>query len=300
MENNSYITVLNTPNYLEGVLTLVESLKRTKSKYPFSIVITENISLEIEKLLRNCDINVIRKNRIDIPQSIKNKNEKGMFPHWINTFDKFLVFELTNFNKLVYLDSDMLIRKSIDELFEKGDMSAVIDRKNGPIISSDWIKLTSGLMVIKPKKGLISEFTKIMYKIDQMRECIGDQDILQEYDCEWEKKAELHLDVKYNMFFPHIDYYINYCNYKFDDISVVHFIYSKKPFFYNKSEISKYIDFIESRKKFTYESNKIKEIEKFVLCGNDNEKKILREYFDILQYIREMNKERKERKRICI
>ncbi len=290
MENNSYITVLNTPNYLEGVLTLIESLKRTNSKYPISVVITEDISLEIEKLLRNCNINVIRKNKINIPQSIKNKNAKGMFSHWSNTFDKLLIFELTNFNKLIYLDSDMLIRRNIDELFEKENMSAVIDRRNGPIISDDWVKLTSGLMVIKPKKGLISEFNKIMYKIDQMREFVGDQDILQEYDCDWEKKVELHLDVKYNMFFPHIDYFINCCNYKIDDISVVHFIYSKKPFFYNRFEILQYIDFIEKRKRFTYESNKIKEIEEFILCGNDNEKKILTEYFEILEYIRKMYK----------
>lgn len=152
MKNNSYITVLSTENYLLGVLCLIKSLRETKTKYPISVLITDNISLETEEILKSYDVNVIRKQKIDVPENIKNKNERGVFSHWTNTFDKLLIFELTEFNKLVYLDSDMYVRHNIDELFERKSISAVIDRRIGPIISEDWIKLTSGLMVIEPQK----------------------------------------------------------------------------------------------------------------------------------------------------
>ena len=104
--------------------------------------------------------NTVKKNTVK-----QDKNDKGIFSHWTNTFDKLLIFELIQFDKLVYLDSDMYIRKNIDELFERENMSAVIDRRIGPIISEDWIKLTSGLMVIEPKKDIIfnfKNFTKLL------------------------------------------------------------------------------------------------------------------------------------------
>lgn len=285
MKNNSYITVLSTENYLLGVLCLIESLRKTNTKYPISVLITDSISLKTEEILKSYNVNVIRKQKIDIPENIRNKNKQGIFSHWTNTFDKLLIFELTEFNKLVYLDSDMYVRHNIDELFERKDMSAVIDKKGVPIISEDWIKLTSGLMVIEPREGILSSFMDIILSIEDKRESIGDQDILQEYDRQWEQKQELHLDVKYNMFFPHIDYYTHYCNYKLEDIYVVHFIYTQKPFNLKRKEIPKYMEFIRNRKESNYESNKIKVLENYISCGDKDEIKILEEYFNLLENI---------------
>ncbi len=286
MANNSYITVLSTEDYLGGVLCLVESLRKTGTNYPISVLITNSISMKTEQILKNYNLNVIRRNKINIPNSIKSKNDIGTFSHWTNTFDKLLIFELTQFDKLVYLDSDMYVRKNIDELFEKENMSATIDRRNGPFINKEWMKLTSGLMVIEPKKCIISHFLNIIVDIESKRESIGDQDILQEYDTEWEKKKNLHLDVKYNMFFPHIDYYTKYSNYTLNDIYIVHFIYSKKPFHLVEEQIPQYIKFIQDRKRICYERNKIKCMEDYMLCGNRNEEKILKEYFELLKVIR--------------
>lgn len=286
MANNSYITVLSTEDYLGGVLCLVESLRKTGTNYPISVLITNSISMKTEQILKNYNLNVIRRNKINIPNSIKSKNDIGTFSHWTNTFDKLLIFELIQFDKLVYLDSDMYVRKNIDELFEKENMSATIDRRNGPFINKEWMKLTSGLMVIEPKKGIISHFLNIIVDIESKRESIGDQDILQEYDTKWDKKRNLHLDVKYNMFFPHIDYYTQYSNYTLDDIHIVHFIYSKKPFHLVEEKMSQYLKFIQDRKRTCYEKNEIKCMEDYMLCGNRNEEKILKEYFELLKVIR--------------
>lgn len=286
MQNNSYITVLSTENYLEGVLVLAESLKKTNARYPLTVVITEDISEEIINLLNSYNIKTIRKSKVLVPECIKQKNEKGAFSHWTNTFDKLLIFELTEFDKLVYLDSDMYVRNNIDELFERDNMSATIDRRTGPFISEEWMKLTSGLLVIEPRKGIRKEFEKIILEIVNKRESIGDQDILQEYDTEWGEKKQLHLDVKYNMFFPHIDYFTHYGGYNLKNIDVVHFIYTKKPFCLKENELHEYIKYIETMKQNNYKKNKTEEIRRYIECGNEDEKAVLKEYFEILENVR--------------
>lgn len=286
MNNYSYITVLSTEKYLEGALALAESLRKTKPKYPLSILITDDVSKETEEILIQNNFNVIRRNKIEVPESIKIKNTKGSFSHWTNTFDKLLLFELTEFDKLVYLDSDMYVRKNIDELFERKNMSATIDRRYGPIMSDDWIKLTSGLLVIEPEKNIIHKFLEIISNIVDKRDQIGDQDVLQEYDLNWCEKEDLHLDVKYNMFFPHTDYYTHCCNYNLEDICVIHFIYTQKPFYLKDDEVEGYMKMIEEIKKNNYEKYKLEQLKKYVECGNEDEQKLITEYFDILDKIR--------------
>jgi hypothetical protein len=40
----SFISILSTDDYLAGLIVLFSSLKKTKSKYPFIVLLTSNIS----------------------------------------------------------------------------------------------------------------------------------------------------------------------------------------------------------------------------------------------------------------
>ena len=147
----AYATVLSTDSYLPGTLALFESIKRTKPMTNnFVVVVNENIKKETRDRLQEEGYIVIEKPKIEVPQEIKNKNR--ILPYWNNTFDKFNLFDLTDFDKIVYLDSDIYVRKNIDELFDKPNMSAVIAGKSYPGNES-WNELNSGLMVIEPQKG---------------------------------------------------------------------------------------------------------------------------------------------------
>lgn len=287
--NYSYITLLNTENYLKGVVCLNESLKRAGSKYPLTVAITKNISEDTISILRKNDIKIVYIDNMDVPEEIKEKNKKGMFSHWSNTFDKLKIFELTEFDKLVFLDSDMYVRKNIDELFEKENLSAVIDRKE-PDVIEDWKKLTSGTLVIKPKKGITKDFIKIMKEIIEKRDSIGDQDILQEYDKDWENKKHLHLDVKYNTFFIYLDYYVENNEYKLDDIAVIHFILKTKPWELTDEKIDEYLQFLNNRLEFNYEKTKKEVYKKCLDVGSENKRKILNEYIDILEKLKKEDK----------
>ena len=48
----SYVCVLSTDNYLDGVLVLNENLQRIKSNYPLLCIINENISKKTRDILK--------------------------------------------------------------------------------------------------------------------------------------------------------------------------------------------------------------------------------------------------------
>ena len=222
----AFVTVLSTNNYYKGVVALFESIKRTNTKYNnFVVVVNEDIFEYIIDDLKRRGYYVIRRNKI-VFNSINYNNYK----YWQNTFDKFHVFDLIEFDKIVYLDSDMIVVKNIDELFDFPHMSAVVagrDRVN------EWKEICSGLMVIEPKLGTADGLINTLKNTNFNKE-IGDQDVIEKY-FDWKNK-NLAISENYNLFADYLDYYINDLGYSNDKIAVVHFIGSKKPWMLNKKE----------------------------------------------------------------
>lgn len=272
----AYATVLSTDSYLPGVLALFESIKKTNSKIrDFVVIVNEEIKQETKDRLKEKGYNIIEKPKINVPNRIKSKNK--ILPHWNNTFDKFNVFDLVDYDKVVYLDSDIYVNKNIDELFDKPHMSAVVAGKSYPGNES-WRELNSGVMVIEPEAGIREELIKKMQemisrkkriKIGSLEEKrfkgvnlaelksmivkkvqgIGDQDVIEEY-FQWKDNPQLYLDEKYNVFANYSDYYAQ--NSSEDDLSCIHFIGSKKPWSLTDKELSRYKNKLSNRKKTQY------------------------------------------------
>lgn len=239
--NYSYVTVMSTENYLLGLLTMYESLKQTKTKYPLTVIVNEEISNKTINILKNNGITVIVKPKFKVDREIIDKNDSSKFSHWSNTFDKLYIFELTQFDKIIYIDSDMLVLKNLDHLFEKPNLSAVVAGNFYPG-NGDWVKLNSGLMVIKPEAGILSKFVSIMKQMKDRPELLGDQNIIQEYAPNWEFQKELHLGHEYNLFFSHLEYYIHELNHSLSEIAIVHFITKEKPWLLNEEQKKAYIE----------------------------------------------------------
>lgn len=249
-ENYTYITLINTDKYLNGALCLFESLKKVKSKYPFSVLITDGVSEESENVLREYDINVIKSARkVHVPSEVLKKNIQENMNHWNYSFDKLLVFELTEFDKLIFIDSDMYILENIDHLFEKDHMSGVILGESFPKdYYSSWTRtqLSSGLMVIVPQEGIIEEFENKFGDLLYYNGAIGDQQIIWEYYSKWPSDKHLHLPERYTVCYEHLEYYIK--NFKYDlynkksenNIATVHFA-APKPWLIDKKLRLKYV-----------------------------------------------------------
>ena len=231
----AYVTLLSSEKYLEGVIVLNKSLKNVGSRYPLYCVLSVSIDDIIRKHLEREGIPTIQLDKTAIQDGVDQGT--GHFSHWSFTFDKLLIWGLTQFEKIVYLDSDMLILGNVDSLFEKQPFSAVAAGYQY-CLKEDWLYLNSGLLVIEPDKEIenkMLELAPVVIKEFRAKgQMVGDQDVIKRYCEGWNKFPELHLDEGYNMFADYLYAYIKRLGYSFHKqkgkpIYVVHFIGKLKP-----------------------------------------------------------------------
>ena len=225
MENQkyTYMTILCDDGYLKGVIGLKRSLQKAGCSYNLVTLVSPQVSKLNLDILRKEEIDTVCCPEIDITANYDNEE----FNYWKKTFFKFRIFEMTEYDKIVYLDSDMLIRKNIDHLFELDGFSAVSDVEfcyNNP----NAFGINSGMMVFKPEEQIIDKLTEICVEYEKKYEKpFGDQEIINEYLKE--NGADInYLSVKYNANYRQLH------NYSMKDYSVIHFVLQPKPWNENK------------------------------------------------------------------
>ena len=237
MSKYAYITILTTEDYLDGVGALMLSLKKTRTHIPFYILCGPQISQQTIERIENIGYAHILNytTPLAFPKDIAIANNERHNTNWNYTFDKLLVFELTQFDKIVFIDADMMVMHNLDHLFELPHMSATNAGYSFPGNESD-IDLNSGLMVIEPQPEVVNTMLSTIPAIMARKSAFGDQDVLQEYYGDWISKPELNFGERYNVYANHLDYYINNLGYHFSsdtndpkNIAIVHFIGASKP-----------------------------------------------------------------------
>lgn len=230
----TYITLLGSDNYIWGVVMLAWSLRRVKSRYPLVALCSTDISNKSLELLRAHKVGYISLTQ-HLSSQTDGINIDDEHKYWNNTFDKLFVWSLTQFEKVVFLDSDMQVIKNIDFLFEKPHMSAVrADEWNEPGLD----KLNSGMMVIQPNledyNGLIELFRSGSLLLKNM----GDQDIIREYYKDWGCHPELTLSPGLNVLYSEVSAGL-IKETDVSPVSVIHYIGKKKPWMMSPRAIAK-------------------------------------------------------------
>ena len=230
----AYITLLSNDHYLKGAVGLKRALNRVKARYPLVCALATGVS-------EHCKFE-LTKNGIECISFDKSALEKplfseGSFAHWDFTFDKLKIWELEQYETLVFLDSDMLILKNLDHLFEMKPFTSVCAGKSIPG-HEHYKGLNSGLIVIKPNKKIAADLCNMANDITSKRTdrslFIGDQDILHAYLPHWDNDKTLQLDESYNIFADNLKYYVDNLGYSLNPESskplrVIHFIGRTKP-----------------------------------------------------------------------
>jgi len=229
---NSYVSILTTDSYLFGALTLWKSLQDTKPKYPFHLLVTPNLSAETKTLIEKSGIKTIKIDPIKNP-ILNDPKDRRYY-----NYSKLNMWSLTQFDKIVYLDADMIVMHNIDELFEKPNMSST---NAGGELHKDWKQLNSGLIVLEPSQSIFNDM-KSKVGVIEKEKGKGDQAFIHQYYADWPERKELHLSHVYNTFDCHIEGYkknlgyyldekIQTSNSKFDSkrIKIVHYIGQSKP-----------------------------------------------------------------------
>lgn len=220
----AYATILSSEDFYLGVKTVYLSLRRF-SKEEFVVFVKSDISDSVKANLRNLGMTVIDETEPDISSEVLS--EKQLADRWNNTLFKLVIFKEHGYGKLIYLDGDLLIRATLDELFDKPDFSAVSDRDFFPAYSRGG--LNAGVLVVSPSEELYKALLDEIYKVAKEKEIFGDQDVINSYLREWDSEKELHLDVSYNTCFYVSESVIN--------PRVVHFILESKPWMWTARQV---------------------------------------------------------------
>ena len=210
-----------------GVIALDRSLRKVGSRYPLYCVVPENSENELSDFLSNNGIRCIKQDALN-NSVMQRENE---ISYWKDTFFKLQVFKLLEFEKIVFLDSDMMVLKNVDDLFEYPHLSAAAA---GIELHPTWTLINSGIMVIEPNlkdyKGLMNCIDSVYDERSKKGLGVGDQDVINRYFCDWINRKECHLSGVYNVMLGYAGLMLRSGSINTeDDIRIYHFTGKEKP-----------------------------------------------------------------------
>lgn len=213
--NYSYVTLLSSLNYLDAILVLNYSLQQVNSKYSLTVMITEEIyndKLSILLQYNNIKFHIIKSLFYN-----KDCQEKYENLSVLNTASKLQIFELKQYDKIVYLDADMLVLTNIDYLFSYPDGAMLLE----PVSKSGF----SALFVIEPKNHNELQYYKI---------------IIQNYNClDGDLFSNLWFFVKNNKDYQIPSYFVQNADFKtLPETKIVHFCNAEKLWLYPQNYIN--------------------------------------------------------------
>lgn len=111
----AWITLLTQPGYAAGVMTLHKSLQKTHSAYPLVVMVTDNIDAATRQSLEQQGCLLRDVQAIGPESNLKQSYANARFSE---VWTKLAAWKLTEFERVVFLDADMLVIRNMDELFD--------------------------------------------------------------------------------------------------------------------------------------------------------------------------------------
>lgn len=209
MKNYAYVSLLTNDSYAYGIALLVESMKRVKAKYPLHVLVTDKVSAATLEFLTQLKVSYEVVDTISVTDDIHEYNMKihpGTAATWHDCWTKFRIFDQTQYDKIIFLDADLMFLKNTDKLFEKPHMTAALDGEYFGLWQG-WPHFNSGFLVIKPSHELFEDILNFAMNFPKEKYpnyVIADQEMLNLYYDKWPEQKELHLNKYYNVFPPYV------------------------------------------------------------------------------------------------
>nr|GMD49614.1 UDP-glucuronate:xylan alpha-glucuronosyltransferase 1 [Ipomoea batatas] len=170
-KREAYATVLHSTAhvYVCGAIAAAQSIRMAGSTRDLVILVDDTIGEYHRSGLEAAGWKIRTIQRIRNP-----KAEKDAYNEW--NYSKFRLWQLTDYNKIIFIDADLLILRNIDFLFGMPEISAT--GNNGTLFNS-------GVMVIEPSN---CTFRLLMDHIDEIESYNGgDQGYLNEIFTWWHR-----------------------------------------------------------------------------------------------------------------
>ncbi|KAJ8762934.1 hypothetical protein K2173_023063 [Erythroxylum novogranatense] len=166
----AYATILHSAHvYVCGAIVAAQSIRMSGSTRDLVILVDNSISEYHRGGLEAAGW------KVHIIKRIRNpKAEKDAYNEW--NYSKFRLWQLTDYDKIIFIDADLLILRNIDFLFEMPEITA---------IGNNATLFNSGVMVIEPSN---CTFQLLMDHINEIESYNGgDQGYLNEIFTWWHR-----------------------------------------------------------------------------------------------------------------
>jgi len=140
-------------------------------------MVTPQVSQDKINLLSDvgCIVKVVHE--LDLPEELNLETKR-----WGPAFTKLISWQLEEYSKLIFLDSDLLVLKNIDELFLLNDtLHATLDADaSSCTFKPERLRLiNSGVLVLKPQQELFTAFMNTLFDKEFLSKgAVNDQDVI--------------------------------------------------------------------------------------------------------------------------
>ena len=145
----AYFTLLYGDVYMLGVRVLGQSLRNTKTNRDYVVLCTEDVSEDTKDVLRS-DGWIVKS-----VQSLANPYT-GFSPRFEKVLTKLLVWSMTEYRKIVFIDSDAMVVRNVDHLFRCGNFCASF--RHSDLFNTGIIVLDPSQEVFEDMKSKLREY----------------------------------------------------------------------------------------------------------------------------------------------
>ncbi|KAJ4790356.1 Hexosyltransferase [Rhynchospora pubera] len=172
----AYATILHSENaFVCGAITVAQSIRMTGSTHDLILLVDESISADHRVGLETAGWKIRTIKRIRNPHA-----EPEAYNEW--NYSKFWLWKLTDYDKVIFIDADLIILRNIDVLFTMPEITAT--GNNGTLFNS-------GVMVIEPSDCTFELLMKHINEIESYNG--GDQGYLNEI-FPWWHRIPMHMN----------------------------------------------------------------------------------------------------------
>ncbi|XP_037478635.1 inositol phosphorylceramide glucuronosyltransferase 1-like [Triticum dicoccoides] len=159
----AYVTLLYGDEFVLGVRVLGKSIRDTGTRRDMVVLVSDGVS-EYSRELLEADGWIVK--RITL---LANPNQVRPTRFW-GVYTKLKIFNMTSYKKVVYLDADTVVVKSIEDVFKCGKFCGNLKHSE---------RMNSGVMVVEPSETV---FKDMISQVDRLPSYTGgDQGFLNSY-----------------------------------------------------------------------------------------------------------------------
>ena len=164
MTRHAYATLVTNGDYARGAAALIRSLRRTGTEADIVVLHTGGVSAPALAPLQALRARLVRADLLPTSDAFNERHQrarlhadapftKGRKPAFHTPLDNFVklrLWEMEEYERVVFLDADTIVLRSIDRLFGYPEFSAA---PNVYESLSDFHRLNSGVFVAKPSRA---------------------------------------------------------------------------------------------------------------------------------------------------